>query len=96
MRSNRHLWLTPIMTGPWSHNPKFSRLFFAGARDTLCDLGLLKTILRRPGKRAELEESEGGDHSFHLPKSSSLSEDQVHEKIAARSVHWLRESERAD
>lgn len=74
---------------------KVPMLFFAGTRDPLCDLNLLKPVLKRLGKKVELEIIEGGDHSFHLPKSSSLTAEQVYEKIAAVSIRWLDEREAA-
>ena len=44
-------------------------LFFAGTRDTLCDLELLKPVVSRLKAPTDLEVVEGGDHSFVLPKS---------------------------
>ncbi len=70
---------------------KTPMLFFAGARDPLCDLDLLKRVFKRLGSQAQLEIIEGGDHSFNLPKSSSLSSREVYEIIADRSIRWIRE-----
>jgi len=70
---------------------KLPMLFFAGTRDSLCDLSILKVILERLGSQAELEVIEGGDHSFNVPKSSSFTGQLVYEKIAARSIQWIRE-----
>ncbi|PKN17210.1 MAG: hypothetical protein CVU71_16895 [Deltaproteobacteria bacterium HGW-Deltaproteobacteria-6] len=69
---------------------KTPMLFFAGTRDSLCDLDLLKMVLKRLGSRAELEIIEGGDHSFNVPKSSGLTSPEVYEKIAERSIRWIR------
>jgi predicted alpha/beta-hydrolase family hydrolase len=66
-------------------------LFFAGTRDTLCDLELLKPVVGRLGGPAVLETIEGGDHSFVLPKSAGASEEAVHEKILQKSVSWLKQ-----
>ncbi len=66
-------------------------LFFEGTRDTLCDLDILNVVLKRLGPRAELEVIEGGDHSFNVPKRFSLTMQDVYEKIAARSIKWIRE-----
>ena len=52
-------------------------LFFAGTRDTLCDLELLKPVAARLKAPAVLELVEGGDHSFILPRSLDISEDDV-------------------
>jgi len=69
---------------------KIPMLFFAGTRDPLCDLDLLKMVLKRLGQRAELEIIAGGDHSFKVPKSMGLTSLEVYEKIAGRSIAWLR------
>ena len=70
---------------------KVPMLFFAGTRDPLCDLDLLKSVFKRLGPEAQLEVIEGGDHSFNVPKSSGLDAAQIYEKIAARSIRWLGE-----
>jgi predicted alpha/beta-hydrolase family hydrolase len=48
---------------------KIPMLFFAGTRDALCDLELLKPVVKRLNPSTQLEIIEGGDHSFELPKS---------------------------
>jgi predicted alpha/beta-hydrolase family hydrolase len=64
-------------------------LFFAGTRDTLCDMDLLQKVLNRLQAPWELESIEGGDHSFELPKSLKVSEETVYEKILQKTVSWL-------
>jgi predicted alpha/beta-hydrolase family hydrolase len=66
-------------------------LFFAGTRDTLCDLELLKTVVSRLKAPADLEVVEGGDHSFVLAKSFKSSEEAVYESILLRTVAWLKQ-----
>jgi uncharacterized protein len=66
-------------------------LFFAGTRDALCDLELLKPVVSRLKAPAELEAIEGGDHSFVLPKSFKSSEEAVYERILQRTVAWLKQ-----
>ena len=68
---------------------KIPMLFFAGTRDSLCDLSMLKKVMNRLGPRAELEVIEGGDHSFHVPKSSSVTIQEVYAKIISRTVTWI-------
>lgn len=68
---------------------RFPMLFFAGTRDTLCDLAMLKIVLGRLGDLAELEVIEGGDHSFKVPKSQAKSIEEVQAQILKRSVQWL-------
>jgi predicted alpha/beta-hydrolase family hydrolase len=64
-------------------------LFFAGTRDTLCDLAELKGVLGKLDASWDLEVIEGGDHSFHLPKSAETEETEVYERILNRTANWL-------
>ena len=68
---------------------KVPMLFFAGTRDPLCDLDLLKPILKHLGTRAQWSVIEGADHSFNVPKSSGLTTSEIYERIARQSVRWL-------
>jgi predicted alpha/beta-hydrolase family hydrolase len=65
-------------------------LFFAGTRDSLCDLSLLKGVLRQLSVPWDLEIIEGGDHSFHVPKSSGLTQEGIYGRILRKTVQWLR------
>ena len=69
---------------------KVPQLFFAGTRDSLCDLTLLKKVLTRIKVARKLEIIEGGDHSFKMLKSSDISPDQIHDRIITRMVLWLK------
>jgi hypothetical protein len=42
-------------------------LFLQGTRDALASMDLLKPVIKKIGKKAELFIIEGADHSFHLP-----------------------------
>ncbi len=64
-------------------------LFLQGSRDTLADLRLLEPVCKGIGKRAELLIVEGGDHSFHMLKSSGRSDDQVLDEIASKAAEWM-------
>jgi uncharacterized protein len=64
-------------------------LFFAGTRDALCDIALLRKVLNRLQAQWNLEIIAGGDHSFVLPKSIRRSEEEVHEEILQKTVSWL-------
>jgi hypothetical protein len=57
-------------------------LFLQGSRDRLADLELLRPLCRRLGARAVLHVVEGGDHSFHLPRSSGRSDAQALGELA--------------
>jgi uncharacterized protein len=69
---------------------KVPMLFFAGTRDPLCDLTLLGTVLGRLNSPWELYTVEGGDHSFHVPKSSGLTDEAVFSGITTKTVEWLQ------
>ena len=58
--------------------------FLQGSCDTLADLKLLKPLCNRIGKRAELFVLAGGDHSFHMLKSSGRSGDDVLDEIVEK------------
>jgi predicted alpha/beta-hydrolase family hydrolase len=64
-------------------------LFFAGTRDALCSLDLLKKVLKKLQIPWDLEIIEGGDHSFNVLKSSTLTVPQVYDHIVKKSVKWL-------
>ena len=67
-------------------------LFFAGTRDSLCDMDLLQKVLNRLQAPWALETIEGGDHSFELPKSFDTSEDEIYDRILKRAIDWLKQS----
>jgi predicted alpha/beta-hydrolase family hydrolase len=64
-------------------------LFLQGSRDTLADLRLLGPVCKGIGSRAELLVIEGGDHSFHMLKSSGRSDDQVLDEIVSKAAAWM-------
>jgi predicted alpha/beta-hydrolase family hydrolase len=69
---------------------KAPMLFLQGTRDPLCDLALLRPVLARVGKRAELHVVDGGDHSLDLPKSAKRPRDLVYAELVDRTERWLR------
>jgi len=68
-------------------------LFFAGTRDSLCDLSLLNAVLERVRAAWVLEVVEGGDHSFRVPTAAGLSDGEIHRRILERMVEWLQKDE---
>jgi len=64
--------------------------FFAGTKDRFCDLQLLKQVLSNLSAPWELEVIEGGDHSFHVPKSYAIDPTEIYEQILCRTVEWLK------
>lgn len=70
---------------------KIPMLFFAGTRDALCDLELLKNVLKRLKAPWKLEVIDGGDHSFKLPRSYNVTEQSIYESLLDKTVRWLKE-----
>ena len=64
-------------------------LFFAGTRDPLCRLDLLRQTLARLPATVELHVVEGGDHSFNVLKSLKRDPAAVWNEIIEASVAWL-------
>jgi predicted alpha/beta-hydrolase family hydrolase len=64
-------------------------LFFAGTRDALCNLDLLRAALGRVRAPVQLHVVEGGDHSFNVPKSMHREPAAVWDEIIAASADWL-------
>jgi len=63
-------------------------LFLQGTRDNLADLKLLKPVCQKLGEKATLYIAEGGDHSFHLPKSAGRSDEEVIDELAKKVSEW--------
>jgi predicted alpha/beta-hydrolase family hydrolase len=68
---------------------KVPMLFFAGTRDSLCNLEKLTDVLSKLQSPWELEIIEGGDHSFRTPKSMGLSESDIYGLILDKTIEWL-------
>jgi predicted alpha/beta-hydrolase family hydrolase len=64
-------------------------LFFAGTRDSLCDLAALNSVLEKLSASCELQIIQGGDHSFRLPKSADRTQEEVYEQILQKTLAWL-------
>ena len=64
-------------------------LFFAGTRDQLCDMEKLKAVLKSLNAPWELFTVDGGDHSFHVPKSTAMTEEEVYRRIIKKTVDWF-------
>ncbi len=65
-------------------------LFLEGTRDKLANLDLLKPIISKLGKNAELNIIDGADHSFHVLKSSGKSDDEVFKELAKKVRDWTQ------
>jgi predicted alpha/beta-hydrolase family hydrolase len=69
---------------------KTPMLFLQGSRDTLADLRLLEPVCKGLGKKAELYVVEGGDHSFHMLKSSGRSDNAVLDEVVSKAAAWIK------
>lgn len=71
------------------HKIHVPMLFFAGTRDPLSRLDLLKEALAGLSAPIELHVIEGGDHSFKVPKALHRDAAAVWEEIVDTSARWL-------
>lgn len=71
---------------------KAPMLFFAGTRDPLCNLDLLKTTIDKLKAPITLHVIEGGDHSFKVLKSMKRSETNISDEIIGTAAAWLKET----
>jgi uncharacterized protein len=65
-------------------------LFVQGSRDAFGTPAELQSVIARLEAPTELYVVEGGDHSFKVPKSVRVSQQDVHRAIQARIDIWLR------
>ena len=63
-------------------------LFLQGTRDKLAELDQLRPVLDGLGKRAALHVVDGGDHSFHVPKRSGRTDDEVLDELCDAVAGW--------
>jgi len=74
------------------HLPRITAplLFFAGTRDSLCTLDLLRRTLKKLVAPVTLHVIAEGDHSFVVPKRTGRTQADVDEEIITASSTWLR------
>src|SRR5262249_21346507 len=63
-------------------------LFVQGSKDALAELSLLRPVVERLGARATLRVVEQGDHSFHVPKRTGTTDDEVLLALAGWVARW--------
>jgi predicted alpha/beta-hydrolase family hydrolase len=63
-------------------------LFLQGTRDDFAQLDLLTPLCQRLGAGTTLHLVEGADHSFHVPKRSRRSEEDVLDELAVAISAW--------
>ena len=64
-------------------------LFLQGSRDDFAELDLLKPLVARLGKRATLHLFPDADHSFHVPKASGRTDEEVRSELIDTIVGWI-------
>ncbi|MDZ4712955.1 MAG: alpha/beta family hydrolase [bacterium] len=64
-------------------------LFLHGTRDALASLDLLKPVLKKLGKKAELFIIDGADHSFHVPKDKKMNDNEVFGLMCREVKRWF-------
>ena len=64
-------------------------LFLQGTRDALARLELLEPVLDQVGPKATLHLVEGANHSFHVPKRSGRTDQDVLDDLARSAATWI-------
>jgi len=64
-------------------------LFVSGTNDALADLPRLRGVVRNLGERATLRLLEDADHSFHVPKKSGRTDEDVLASALKDTVGWM-------
>jgi len=64
-------------------------LFVSGTHDALADLPRLRGVVRSLGERATLKLLEDADHSFHVPKKSGRTDEEVLAAALKDTVGWM-------
>jgi uncharacterized protein len=66
-------------------------LFIQGTRDKLAELALIRSVVKKLGPNASLQEIDGADHSLHVPAKSGRSDADVLNAALDALVRWLAE-----
>jgi uncharacterized protein len=69
-------------------NVRLPMLFLQGDRDKLAEIDLLRPVCAGLGERATLHVVPEADHSFHVPKRSGRSDDEVLAELARIVAEW--------
>ena len=74
-----------------AHLPEIKKpmLFLQGSRDTFGTTEELRAVIKKHKLRADLYEIAGGDHSFKVPKSAGLTQDEVYESAMDEIARWV-------
>ncbi|MDX6613021.1 MAG: uncharacterized protein QOD75_2207 [Blastocatellia bacterium] len=68
---------------------KASMLFVQGSRDTFGTADEVRATIKKHNPKAKLYVIEGGDHSFKVPKSQGIPQEQVYETAMDEIAAWL-------
>lgn len=69
---------------------KASMLFVQGSRDVFGTPDELRPIIKKLNPHTELYVVEGGDHSFKVPKSAGVTQEEVYTAVLDKIDHWLK------
>lgn len=72
---------------------KAPMLFVQGSRDSFGTPEELKPIIKKLKTPAELYVVEGGDHSFKVPKSAGVPQEEVYRAVLEEIAGWLKQNE---
>jgi len=70
---------------------KAPMLFVQGSRDSFGTPDELKPIIKKLKTPAELYVVEGGDHSFKVPKSAGVTQEEVYGAVLDQIADWLKQ-----
>jgi predicted alpha/beta-hydrolase family hydrolase len=66
-------------------------LFVQGSRDSFGTPDELRSSFEKLNPRPDLYVVEGGDHSFKVPKSAGVTQEEVYESVLCEIARWLSE-----
>jgi predicted alpha/beta-hydrolase family hydrolase len=64
-------------------------LFVQGARDAFGTAEEIRTVIKKRKLPATVHVIEGGDHSFKVPKSAGVPQQQVYENVMDEVAQWV-------
>jgi predicted alpha/beta-hydrolase family hydrolase len=64
-------------------------LFLQGTRDSFADNALIAKTTKKLGRRASLVTFDQADHSFHVPKSSGRTDQEIMEQLLDATADWI-------
>jgi uncharacterized protein len=65
-------------------------LFLQGTRDEFATLSLLRSLIRRLGRRATLGLCKDANHSFHAPARTGRTDAQIRAELAVTLAKWMK------